>query len=122
MARANPDPDSAMELPQAESPGCLQTYLVGIRVGVNRIDQPADRELLPGRRPAGRLVMTSVRLGSTPGIRRMLRTSLNLWVASRPIPGGSLTCMAMPGSWCRIAGITTITKHQPMAVPGKQTN
>src|SRR5215470_2689103 len=47
MARANPDPDSAMELPQAESPGCLQTYLVGIRVGVNRIDQPADRELLP---------------------------------------------------------------------------
>jgi len=62
MARANPDPDSAMELPQAESPGCLQTYLVGIRVGVNRIDQPADRELLLLYQSCGTMITYDLQL------------------------------------------------------------
>ena len=68
----------------------------------------------PGRRPVGRSAMTSASLESTPGIVPMLRTSPNPLAVSRPIPGGSLTCMAMSGSGCRIAGMTTMTKHHPV--------
>jgi hypothetical protein len=36
-----------MELPQAEPPRCLQAYVVAVTEGVDRLHQPADRELLP---------------------------------------------------------------------------
>ena len=35
-----------MELPQAEPPRCLQAYVVAVTEGVDRLHQPADRELL----------------------------------------------------------------------------
>src|SRR5262249_40885622 len=41
-----PAPCSAMELPQAEPPRCLQASLAGVTVGVSWMHQPPDRELL----------------------------------------------------------------------------
>ena len=111
-----------MTSPLRTSPGMKPVPSASVMAGAYPRRRNGNMPPGPGRTPAGRSVMTSASLESTPGIVTMLRTSLNPLAVSRPIPGGSLTCMAMSGSGCRIAGMTTMTKHQPMAAPGKQTN